>query len=266
MAYAFQTFTFNEVLSSTKMNNIEINIRDHVHGEGGVVSLPSSSVTGLGSLAALNTAPVANGGTGAATAPTARTNLGVGSLAVLNTAAIANGGTGATTAANARSNLGLGFLSTLNTAPIANGGTGATTAANARSNLGLAIGSNVQAYSAQIPFRNVNQGWSQQQYFGLLTLTDGATINWDLNSRQVAIVTLGGNRTLANPSNIASGGTYMLIVKQDATGSRTLAYGTKYKWKGGVAPTLSTGANAVDLLSFISDGTNMYGVATKGFA
>jgi hypothetical protein len=71
---------------------------------------------------------------------------------------------------------------------------------------------------------------------------------------------------LSNPSNLQAGASYTLIVKQDATGSRTLAYGTSYKWPGGTAPTLSTAANAIDVLTFISDGTNMYGVAQKGFA
>lgn len=36
MSYEFQTFSFQEVLTSSKMNQIEINIRDHVHGSNGV--------------------------------------------------------------------------------------------------------------------------------------------------------------------------------------------------------------------------------------
>lgn len=48
---------------------------------------------------------------------------------------VANGGTGATSAATARTNLGLGAAATADTVPVANGGTGGTTAATARTNL-----------------------------------------------------------------------------------------------------------------------------------
>jgi hypothetical protein len=97
-------------------------------------------------------------------------------------------------------------------------------------------------------------------------LVDGASISWDLSTAQAAHVTLGGNRTLANPTNMVAGGSYALKVTQDGTGSRTLAYGSAYKWAGGVAPVLSTAANAVDVLTFYSDGTNMYGAILKAFA
>ncbi len=108
--------------------------------------------------------------------------------------------------------------------------------------------------------------FTKQQYFSQSTLTDGASISWNLDSNQAAIVTLGGNRTLSNPTNLQAGASYTLIVKQDGTGSRTLSYGTAYKWPAGTAPVLSTAAASVDILTFISDGTNMFGVAQKGFA
>lgn len=107
---------------------------------------------------------------------------------------------------------------------------------------------------------SVVTSYTAQQNFSASALTDGASIAWNLNTQQSAKVTLGGNRTLANPTNMVDGGTYAIIVKQDATGGRTLAYGTAYKWPSGIAPTLSTGANKVDVLTFISDGTYMYGV------
>lgn len=107
--------------------------------------------------------------------------------------------------------------------------------------------------------------FTKQQYFGTATLTDGANISWNLDNAQVAEVALGGNRTLDNPTNMKDGGTYILRVEQDSTGSRTLAYGTAYKWTGGTAPTLTTAGGSVDVLTFISDGTNMYGVASLDF-
>jgi len=109
--------------------------------------------------------------------------------------------------------------------------------------------------------------WTKTQNFNATTLTDGASIAWDLESNQVCSVTLGGNRTLANPTNMVDGATYILIVKQDGTGTRTLAYGTAYKWEGGTAPTLTTTATTgIDILTFVSDGSSMFGVAAQDFS
>lgn len=90
------------------------------------------------------------------------------------------------------------------------------------------------------------------------TLTDGATISWTANTQQVAKVTLAGNRTMAAPSGLVDGAFYSLLVIQDATGSRTLAWNSVFKFANGVAPTLSTAANAKDMINFRSDGTNLY--------
>ena len=103
------------------------------------------------------------------------------------------------------------------------------------------------------------QSYTAQQYFNQATLTDGATINWNLSTQQVAIVTLGGNRTLAAPTNQQAGGVYTVVVKQDGTGGHTLAFDSSYKFPDGSAPTITTTANAVDIVSFISDGNNMLG-------
>ncbi len=99
----------------------------------------------------------------------------------------------------------------------------------------------------------------------LQTLTDGSSISWDLSTGGLATVTLGGNHTLANPSNLAAG-IYVLKVVQDATGGRTLAYGTNYKFAGGVIPILSGAANAYDIITFFCDGTNMNGIPNYNFS
>ena len=60
----------------------------------------------------------------------------------------------------------------------------------------------------------------------IATLTDGATITPDFGANQNFTVTLGGNRTLANPSNMVVGQTGSIFVVQDGTGSRTLSFGS----------------------------------------
>jgi len=90
------------------------------------------------------------------------------------------------------------------------------------------------------------------------TLTDGVSITWDGSLGRIATVTLGGNRTLANATNLRVG-TYILHVIQDTVGSRTLTFSNQYKFTANVQPTLTTAANSRDLFSFVSDGTNMYG-------
>ena len=95
-------------------------------------------------------------------------------------------------------------------------------------------------------------------YGGSQTLTDCATINWNGDNGHIATVTLGGDRTFANMTNPRVG-YYLLHIIQDGTGSRTLSWGSIYKWPGGVAPVLTTTASARDLITFICDGTNMYG-------
>lgn len=83
-------------------------------------------------------------------------------------------------------------------------------------------------------------------------LTDAATITVDASLGNSFTVTLGGNRTLGNPANPVDGQQINLAVTQDATGSRTLAYGTAYAFSTSLpSPTLSTGAGATDYLAFI---------------
>lgn len=84
------------------------------------------------------------------------------------------------------------------------------------------------------------------------TLTDAATIAVDLAAGTNFIVTLAGNRTLGAPTNAKPGMSGTILIKQDATGSRTLAYSTAWK-PFGSTPALSTAANAVDLLRWIAE-------------
>lgn len=82
-----------------------------------------------------------------------------------------------------------------------------------------------------------------------VALTDAATVNTDASLSNTFTLTIGGNRTLANPTNLQNGQVLNWLITQDGTGSRTLAYGSLFKWPGGSAPVLSTTAGARDHIS-----------------
>ena len=97
------------------------------------------------------------------------------------------------------------------------------------------------------------------------TLTYAASVTWSADYLKVATLPLTGACSLTI-SGLSAGGTYNLIVKQDATGSRIVTWVTTVKWSAGAAPVLSTAANSTDIVSLIYDGTTLYGTALKGFA
>jgi hypothetical protein len=94
------------------------------------------------------------------------------------------------------------------------------------------------------------QSFTKAQRGSIVALTDGATITPDYSLGNNYSVTLGGNRTLANPTNLTAGQSGAIVITQDGTGSRTLAYGSYWKFPGGTAPTLTTTAAAVDVLVY----------------
>jgi hypothetical protein len=100
---------------------------------------------------------------------------------------------------------------------------------------------------------NIVQSFSAAQRGGITALTDGATITPDFAASNNFSVTLGGNRTLANPSNLTAGQSGVIVVTQDGTGGRTLAFGNQWRWPGGTAPTLTTAANAVDVIAYYAE-------------
>jgi len=97
----------------------------------------------------------------------------------------------------------------------------------------------------------------------IVGLSDAASISTNLTLSNNFSVTLAGNRTLANPTNIAAGQSGSIFITQDGTGSRTLAYGSYFKFVGGTAPVLSTAAAAVDRIDYVvATTTKIHAVAS----
>ena len=93
---------------------------------------------------------------------------------------------------------------------------------------------------------------SARAYNPITTLTDAASITNNFALGNNFLVTLGGNRTLAAPSNAVAGQSGTIHIIQDGTGSRTLGYNTAWQFVSATVPTLSTGASDVDILCYIA--------------
>jgi len=170
------------------------------------------------------------------------------------TAALSGNATTATTLQTARTIQGVSFNGSANIT-VVTAGTGISVSGTAVTNTGVtSINGNTGAIS-NIAVTNSAQTFTAAQRGTVSALTDGATITPDFATANNFSVTLGGNRTLANPSNITAGQSGVIIITQDGTGSRTLSFGSYWKFPAGTAPTLTTTASKVDALVYYCEST-----------
>ena len=162
---------------------------------------------------------------------------------------------------------------------LAKGGTGAGTAANARVNLLPSYTGNGSKALA------LNSGATDVEWISVVTSTGSATLTnktieagtftngyteevatantstaytIDLANGSVQILTLTGNCTFTFPTATA-GRSFIMILKQDGTGSRTVTWPAAVKWPSGTAPTITATASKADKYVFTADGTNWLG-------
>jgi len=143
----------------------------------------------------------------------------------------------------------------------------AITASNAytAANVGSIFVTTGGTVSGNVSFANnvtITQNLTLTNYTETVFSTNSSTaVTLALTNGTVQIVTLTGNATITMPPAVA-GKSFTLLLKQDATGSRTVTWAT-VSWPSATAPTITATANKMDKYIFISDGTYWYG-ATAG--
>jgi hypothetical protein len=96
--------------------------------------------------------------------------------------------------------------------------------------------------------------------------TVGSTSTLSLTSGTVLTATLTASTPCTFTMPTATAGKSFILKLTQASSGMTTATFTSVKWPSGTAPTITATASAVDIISFVSDGTNWYGTAAQAFA
>jgi hypothetical protein len=146
------------------------------------------------------------------------------------------------------------------TLPTANGGTGVTSStfvSNGSIQSGAVtydkIGSAALATASE--FRSdtaskvlpVATVWDAAEY---VSTAYSSTVTLDFNAGFNFYISLTGNLTLANPTNVKPGQSGVIFLQQDGTGGRTTSFGSNFKFANGATPTFDTVATRVNVVSY----------------
>ena len=96
--------------------------------------------------------------------------------------------------------------------------------------------------------------------------TVGSSASLSLTTGTVLTATLTASTPCTFTMPTATAGKSFILKLTQASSGMTTATFTSVKWPGGTAPTITATASAVDILSFVSDGTNWYGTFAQAFA
>lgn len=111
--------------------------------------------------------------------------------------------------------------------------------------------------------RNLSHSGNYTQELNLGTSSSTRTIYWTSGNTQV--ITLGAATTTFTFSPPDGAARLQLMVKQDNSGGRLVAWPINVKWPAATAPTLTASGNAEDIIAFWYNGTNYYGTSALAF-
>lgn len=104
------------------------------------------------------------------------------------------------------------------------------------------------------------------------TVTPAAgVVTLDFTTSFANKVVLSADATFASPTGLraptADKGmpSYVLFIERSGVAAITLTWNSIFKWPEGLKPGISSAAGALDIITFLYDGTNIYGVRQGDF-
>lgn len=214
------------------------------------------------------TLPVANGGTGI-------TSLGTGVATFLGTPTSANLAAALTDETGSGANVfatlptfgatGVNFSgSTSGTTTVLSGATAGTSVLTLPVATDTLVGKATTDTLTNKTLTNPTVTSYIESVVSIGTVTTTNTLSLTNGTVQTATLTASTACTFTMPTATA-GKSFILLLKQAATTGNGTATFTSVKFNSSGAPTITATAGKMDILSFVSDGTNWYGSATQGF-
>jgi len=263
---------FEDALTLSTYTNVQATNSFYTNATGNYTRSTGATITN----GTITNGTITNGTIASGTIPTLTAGTTTSTAANITNGTITNGtvtNLASTTGTIATFNSTTGTIATL----VASAGTFAGSLVNATTGTignftttltgDVTISTGSATVGTRVAVLNTAQQYSRAHNFAAtaLTITSG-TVPWDLSQNQVATLTVTTNSTMNTPTNPQAGATYVMLVTQGTGGSNTLSFSTAYKFPSGAVPVLSTGSGQVDVVSFVTNGTVLFGVSSQNFS
>ena len=211
--------------------------------------------TGLTALASGNAALVVG-----------NTALSSGNAAlVVGTAALASGNAGISAALTAQASGNAALV--VGTSALASGNAALTSSSTAQASGNAALVGLSNKYDKTGGVISGTVIVNKQSFGTINTITSSGVLLVDFSTGNNFTVTLASNATFAGPVNASGGQSGAIMIRQDNTGSRTLAYSGSWAFQGGTAPTLTTAASGIDALAYyVVSPTRVIAILTAAYS
>ena len=184
---------------------------------------------------------------------------------VVGTAALASGNAGISAALTAQASGNAALV--VGTSALASGNAALTSSSTAQASGNAALVDLSNKYDKTGGVISGTVIVNKQSFGTINTITSSGVLLVDFSTGNNFEVTLDSSATFAGPVNASGGQSGAIMIRQDNTGSHTLAYSGSWAFQGGTAPTLTTAASGIDALAYyVVSPTRVIAILTAAYS